>query len=128
MNKRARRVFQPADLIPMVVLAVSCILLIYTLYFTGGKQGSYAVILLDGQEYARFSLEPDVEQQLQVPGDYPLTVLVRDAQVSVTQASCPDQVCVHTGWISRAGAGIVCLPARISIQIVGENMPDARTY
>ena len=34
-------------------------------------------------------------------------------------SDCPTQDCVHTGTISRSGQSIVCLPARIVIQLTG---------
>ena len=39
--------------------------------------------------------------------------------VSVTQSDCPGQDCVHSGAVSRAGQSIVCLPARIVVELVG---------
>ncbi|HBE87040.1 MAG TPA: hypothetical protein DDW53_19330, partial [Lachnoclostridium sp.] len=39
---------------------------------------------------------------------------------SITEASCPDKVCVRTGKIHRSGELIVCLPNRVVITIEGE--------
>ena len=33
--------------------------------------------------------------------------------------NCPGQDCVHSGAVSRAGQSIVCLPARIVVELVG---------
>ena len=41
----------------------------------------------------------------------------------VAEADCPTQDCVHTGTITRSGQSIVCLPARIVIQLTG-GQPD----
>jgi len=40
--------------------------------------------------------------------------------IRVVESDCPTQDCVHTGEIGRAGQSIVCLPARIIIQLEGE--------
>ena len=37
----------------------------------------------------------------------------------VSSSDCPTQDCVRTGTISRGGQSIVCLPARIIIQLTG---------
>ncbi len=42
---------------------------------------------------------------------------VAPGQIRVAEANCPDHVCVHTGWISDGLRPIVCLPARLSIQL-----------
>ena len=39
--------------------------------------------------------------------------------IRVVESDCPTQDCVHTGEIYRAGQSIVCLPARIIIQLEG---------
>lgn len=43
-----------------------------------------------------------------------------DGQVWVTEATCPDKICIHQGKISQEGETIVCLPNRMIIQIFGE--------
>lgn len=47
------------------------------------------------------------------------TVLVEPGRICISEASCPDQVCVHQGWISDGSEPIVCLPNQIIIQITG---------
>ena len=39
--------------------------------------------------------------------------------VVVSADDCPGQDCVHSGAVSRAGQSIVCLPARIVVELVG---------
>ena len=34
-------------------------------------------------------------------------------------SDCPNQDCVHSGAISRAGQSIVCLPARVAVTLEG---------
>ena len=38
----------------------------------------------------------------------------------MTQANCPDKVCIHTGFINKPGQSIVCLPHKINIKIVSD--------
>lgn len=47
------------------------------------------------------------------------TVSVERGRIRVSQADCPDQVCVNQGWIFDDTAPIVCLPHRLMIEIVG---------
>ena len=42
----------------------------------------------------------------------------------VESASCPDQVCVHSGFINKAGQSIVCVPNEIIISLVAEDGND----
>lgn len=97
-----------------------------------------AVVSMDGQEVERFA----PSTLLQAPKvysnhGYTLTVICGAENVSASSAEksdgaagicvavsdCPTQDCVHTGTISRSGQSIVCLPARIVIQLVGGSEP-----
>jgi len=42
---------------------------------------------------------------------------VPDKGFHVSVASCPDQVCVHTGFINKAGQAIICVPNQIAINL-----------
>lgn len=53
------------------------------------------------------------------PGGFSNTILVEAGRIRVSQAGCPDQVCVHQGYISDGTVPIVCLPNRLIIQITG---------
>ena len=50
-------------------------------------------------------------------------VTVKDGKVAVTEASCPDKVCMHRGWCS-GGAQIVCLPNKLILKFTGDNTID----
>lgn len=54
-------------------------------------------------------------------GGYTVVVSVEDGRVRVVSSDCPNRDCVHTAAISRAGQSIVCLPARLSVTLSGEN-------
>ena len=47
-------------------------------------------------------------------------------RVRMYSANCPDQVCVHQGWVSDGAAPLVCLPNGLVIQLEGggEDAPD----
>ncbi len=49
------------------------------------------------------------------------TITVKDGQVSCTEASCPDKICIHQGHISQNGEMIVCLPNQMIAKVVGND-------
>ena len=49
------------------------------------------------------------------------TITVKDGQVSCTEASCPDKICIHQGHISHNGEMIVCLPNQMIAKVVGND-------
>ena len=46
------------------------------------------------------------------------TITVRPGGICVSDADCPDRVCVNQGWLEGGAAPIVCLPHRLVISLV----------
>lgn len=44
---------------------------------------------------------------------------IKDGKARITNSNCPDKICVKTGYISKAGENIICLPHRIVVEITG---------
>jgi len=44
---------------------------------------------------------------------------VERGRVRMISSPCPGKVCTHSGWISKRGQSIVCVPNRIIIRING---------
>ena len=53
------------------------------------------------------------------------TVTVRPGGICVSEADCPDQVCVKRGWLEGGAAPIVCLPHRRVITLLYGGSEDA---
>ena len=78
--------------------------------------GAQAVVTVDGQEIGRYPLSKS--------GTFPLNggtniLVVENGEAWVSEADCPDKVCMGMGKISRNGEFIACLPNRLLIVIEG---------
>ena len=51
-------------------------------------------------------------------------VEAENGKIHVTEASCPDKVCMHTGYISDGAVPISCLPNKLLILIEKKNTSD----
>lgn len=68
--------------------------------------------------YATLSL--DQERTLFVRG--PLgdsRIVIHQGQVRFERSPCPNQYCVHQGWLKRAGQVAICLPNQVSLELLG---------
>lgn len=79
------------------------------------RAGAEAVVTADGAELCRLPLAEDSDTVLPCGN----TVTVRGGAVCVSDADCPDRICVRTGWISADGETIVCLPHRLVVTVTG---------
>ena len=60
----------------------------------------------------------------EIGGAYINRVEVRDGRIAIVDSDCPGEDCVHSGWISRPGRSIVCLPNRLEIRVTGTSDVD----
>lgn len=48
-------------------------------------------------------------------------VEVERGRIRVSEADCPDQVCVHQGWISNSVVPVACLPHKLVIRLASSS-------
>lgn len=53
---------------------------------------------------------------------YHYTIEYEAGRIRISQADCPDQVCVQTGWVSRLGQVAACVPGHLILSVDGS--PD----
>lgn len=104
-----------------IILALMMILLGiagYGVIRLGQKKGSQVVIYVDQKEISRYDLDTDTTKEIQTAKGTN-TLVIENGMAYVTDADCPDQVCIRMGKISKTGENIVCLPHKLVIQVEG---------
>lgn len=89
----------------------------------GKKSGGYAVVVQDGKEVATYPLNVDTTVTINSPTGFN-TLVIKDGKADVTDADCPDKLCVNQHSISYDGETIVCLPNKLVVKIVSEAESD----
>lgn len=77
-----------------------------------------ALVTIDGKEYGRFPLDEDRVEHIQVSESSYNILEIRDGHADITDASCPDSVCVNHWKVSKKNQSIVCLPNKLVVTIV----------
>ena len=88
------------------------------------EDGSFAVVTVNGSETARYSLSEDAEIRLESENGGFNVLVIKNGKADITEASCPDHVCVDQRAISRTGEAITCLPNKTVITVDGEEEAD----
>jgi len=71
---------------------------------------------VDGEEVEQYSLSDE--------GTYPLNggtniLHIEGGEAWLTEADCPDHLCVKQGKISKTGQVITCLPNKLTVTVYG---------
>jgi hypothetical protein len=111
-------------LVTAIFLTAALLFFLVPRLFDGQMDEAGVEILLDGELLERYPLSED--RTVTVPGaeeGYNL-VLVSGGTVKVTDADCPDRLCMKQKGISRDGESIICLPHRLVVRIQSQKESD----
>lgn len=100
------------DLILVAAILLAA-LLVGGLLFGLIPRGLVATVTLDGEEIARLPLDTNTTFTV----DTGHIIVIRDGEVLVESAPCPDQICVQHFPVSREGETLVCLPYRLVVTV-----------
>lgn len=109
----------------VVVLFIAVGSLVYQ--FVAPKEaGGEVVIEVDGEIVKRFDLPQEdlIEYKVQVDEDDYNVVQVLGSKAQVSEATCPEQIDVHDGWIDNPGEMLVCIPNKVVVKIVGNQQDE----
>ncbi len=108
--------------------AFSLTIILFSFLIPRMKDGSHkhreAVIIRNGEEIGRYSLNEDNTVTIrEESGGYNL-ILISNGSVRVTDADCPDKLCIRQKDINRSGESIICLPHKLVITIESPEESD----
>lgn len=108
-------------LIAMILIVVAIGILLMNIFKT---EGSFAVVKIDGVETNKFSLSEDIEFIIETGenNEQKNTLVIKDGKAFVRDANCPDKICEGHQKISYKGETIVCLPHKVVIEIVADEV------
>lgn len=89
-------------------------------YFVNTKSGENIEIYVDNKLYKTYSIDDEEEIKIENKEGYNI-VKIHDHGVEITDASCPDKVCIHSGFITKPSESIVCLPNKVHIKITTDD-------
>jgi len=88
-----------------------------------GSEGTLVLVDVAGKTVEKLDLHEN--RDVTIRGEIGvLHIEVRQGKVRVADADCPNRICVRTGWRSREGEVIVCVPNKTVIRIVGETTTE----
>lgn len=135
MNTLTKRACLLAGVI--LTILISCALVLVLRRNGAGADTSYlACIYQDGRLLQTIPLDQVRETYaftLEATVGGSNTIEVSPGGIAITQADCPDQICVRQGRITDSLLPITCLPHRLVIELKradtsADDLPDALAY
>lgn len=103
----------------IIILILLIVSLFGFLYFKFNKSESKNVVVKDVNNNVILTFDLYKDNIYELNGKYGLFhIEVLNGKCRAIDVDCPNQICVHTGWISEDNPlPIVCLPNGIMVQI-----------
>ena len=118
----AKRLIRKRDaaIIIMILLTVIICFAGYKLFSPSGRT---AVITINGKTAEKLSLTESGGRDITLKEAEGIVIEINNGRIRVKSADCPDKICVNTGYISKVGEKIVCLPKKLILEIKAEEYP-----
>lgn len=112
-----------------ILLGAAAIWLVPALLW--GNAPAVVVVYRNGQRIGSYPLSENLSLSIpyETEGGYNL-LSIRDGKALISDADCPDRLCVKQRPIEGSGESVICLPHKLVIQIESGKEPelDAVTY
>lgn len=136
-----KNIFNKNDIVLLICLIAAGLAALAVLHMTGSN-GNRVVIAVGGTDYGTYALNKDRTVVIRTDGHGATLdatseksgmrhkkstynkVVIKSGAVSMAEASCKNQICVHHAVISKSGQSIVCLPNRIVVRIESDRGED----
>jgi hypothetical protein len=105
------------DILILVVLLAAFLILFAVFRAAHRTPGGMVEVKVDGAVYGTYPLEQEQTVEIKKEGRVTNVLTIRDGYADMTEADCPDLLCVHQKRIQAKGETIVCLPNRVVINI-----------
>lgn len=93
------------------------------LFFTK-KGGNVVTVSVDGVIVDNYPLSEDLSVEIKGYEGGTNYLVIKEGEAYLTEASCPDHLCIHMGRIKNVGQSIICLPNRVVIEITGPSSKE----
>ena len=100
-----------------IIAAVFLLGIIGSVIVMTAKPKNTVRIVSDGEVLYTIDLSTAEDTTLTIgPEGQQNIVEIKDRQIRVKDADCPDKTCVKMGWLSNSAMPIVCLPHKLVIE------------
>ena len=103
----------------VLAVALSALVLgLLSLRLLGGRRSGVVQVIQDGAVLREIDLDRVTEPyefRVESPEGGSNRILVEPGRIRVSEADCPDGLCISQGWLSDQGLPLVCLPHKLII-------------
>ena len=121
MHKR----FGKNDIILIAAILVIAIVLLLCWKYFMASDGARVQVTVEGSVYGTYPLDKDATIEIKdSKGNITNTLVISGGRADMTDADCPDHLCVDQKAISMEKESIICLPNKVVVTVIGDKESD----
>ena len=115
-----KKLIKKQDLLLIIIILLVASVGFAANWFLHQKPSATVKVIVDAEVVEELDLNKDTELVIHGAWGGTNTLIIEDGTARISEASCPDKICVHQGPISQTGELMVCLPNEVIVRIDGE--------
>lgn len=88
-------------------------------FFRQADKDAWIIVTQNGEIAGRYLLAEDNELVFKNNLGGRNVLRIKEGQAFMSEADCPDKLCIHQKSISKNGESIICLPHKLVIEVMG---------
>lgn len=101
-----------------IVVIIAAFGLLFSYLYSNNSAELKVVITIDGNVFKELPLTEDTNEEIRVEQNGNVNVvIIENGIVKISEATCPDQICVETMPADENGEMIVCLPNKVIVEV-----------
>lgn len=125
MEKTKNKAIKITTAVLLIIFVLSLIFSVVIMFKNDNDRIAY--IYSDGKLIYKIDLN-DVENSYTLKVEYGEEcyniIEVKNGSIGVIEASCPDKICMQSGFITNSALPVTCLPNKMIIKIEGKSEDD----
>lgn len=105
--------------IVLIALLIAAALILSVVLFLNKTDGAKVTVKVNNELIGTYSLNEDMTLKIGDNNSYNILV-IKDNTAKITEATCPDKLCVNQKAISYDSESIICLPNKVVVEIISE--------
>jgi len=107
------------DLILAVVVFLFGVILLLGQRLLGNSSDGVVTVYRDREKVATYPMDASVVENFEAAGGGYNLLVIEDGCAYISEADCPDGLCMKQGRIDKDGQALICLPHKLTVRIEG---------
>ncbi len=121
VNKFMDKKIGRREIIILILIFAVLLALLLVYVFRDRDSGNRIRISVSGEIFGEYNLDEDQEIPIVSGGEVTNILIIEDGKANMTEANCPDQICVNMSPISAENETIICLPNKIVVEVISSD-------